>query len=324
MDSSSTSIGAVNILLLSVDDCKTTLVSLGRQCPPILLLALEYVTICLDLIVHDVKILLGIQLGLTNRITTLVKQKLNILLNRFEDPREGLDYSYIKQIELLNKLRRGIAEVVTAKKQLEMQKAKLWENIRTLEEQARRAIDQSREDLAKLALERKNANMLQLQPLDKQIVEMKAEQDKLEQTEKRLATKVEEFRSKKEVIKAQYSAADAQVRIKESVTGVSEEMADVGMAMSRAEDKTEKMKAKAQALDEMMGSGVLTDYTSNKSDDIIESELEKVSVTASVEEELTKLKAERAKKKKKSASEQQQEKEGQVKEDQVQEQEVQA
>ncbi len=205
-----------------------------------------------------------------------------------------------------------------------MQKAKLWENIRTLEEQARRAIDQSREDLAKLALERKNANMLQLQPLDKQIVEMKTEQDKLEQTEKRLATKVEEFRSKKEVIKAKYSAADAQVRIKESVTGVSEEMADVGMAMSRAEDKTEKMKAKAQALDEMMGSGVLTDYTSNKSDDIIESELEKVSVTASVEEELTKLKAERAKKKKKSASEQQQEKEGQVKEDQVQEQEVQA
>ena len=117
---------------------------------------------------------------------------------------------------------------------------------------------------------------------------------------------MEEFRSKKEVIKAQYSAAEAQVRIKESVTGVSEEMADVGMAMSRAEDKTEKMKAKAQALDEMIDSGVLTDYT-NKGADIIERELDKVSVTASVEEELEKLKAESAKKKKKSALEQQQE-----------------
>ena len=157
---------------------------------------------------------------------------------------------------------------------------------------------------AKLALERKNANMLQLQPLDKQIVDMKTEQDKLEQTEKQLAAKVEEFRSKKEVIKAQYSAAEAQVRIKESVTGVSEEMADVGMAMSRAEDKTEKMKAKAQALDDMIDSGVLTDYT-NKGD-IIERELEKVSVTASVEEELEKLKAESAKKKKRSALEPQQ------------------
>jgi len=242
-------------------------------------------------------------LGLTNRITTLLKQKVNILLNRFEDPREGLDYSYTKQIELLNKLRRDVVGVITAKKQLEMQKAKLWENIRTLEEQAHRAISQNREDLARLALERKNANMLQLQPLDKQIADMKTEQDKLEQTEKQLATKVEEFRSKKEIIKAQYSAAEAQVRIKESVTGVSEEMADVGMAMSRAEDKTEKMKAKAQALDEMIDSGVLTDYT-NKSDNMIDRELEKVSVTASVEEELEKLKAESAKKKKKSALEQ--------------------
>jgi phage shock protein A len=247
-------------------------------------------------------ILIEASLGLTNRITTLLKQKLNILLNRFEDPREGLDYSYTKQMELLNKLRRDIAGVITAKKQLEMQKAKLWENIRTLEEQARRAISQNREDLSRLALERKNANMLQLQPLDKQIAEMKTEQDKLEQTERQLATKVEEFRSKKEVIKAQYSAAEAQVRIKESVTGVSEEMADVGMAMSRAEDKTEQMKAKAKALDEMIDSGVLTDYT-NKRDDMIERELEQVSVTASVEEELEKLKVENAKKKKKSALE---------------------
>jgi len=252
---------------------------------------------------HNDVIFIEVSLGLTSRITTLLKQKLNVLLNRFEDPREGLDYSYTKQIELLNKLRRDIAGVITAKKQLEMQKAKLWENIRTLEEQAQRAISQNREDLARLALERKNANMLQLRPLDKQIAEMKTEQDRLEQTERQLATKVEEFRSKKEVIKAQYSAAEAQVRIKESVTGVSEEMADVGMAMSRAEDKTEQMKAKAKALDEMIDSGVLTDYT-NKGDDMIERELEQVSVKASVEEELEKLKVENAKKKKKSALEQ--------------------
>src|SRR6266704_1866443 len=238
-------------------------------------------------------------LGFTNRFSTLLKQKVNTLLDKYEDPKEALDYSYMQQVETLNRLRRNIAEVVTAKKRLEMQKMRLWDNVRNLDEQAHRAVDSNREDLAKLALERKNANLLQVQGLDKQITEMQAEQQKLEDTEKRLSTKVEEFKSKKEIIKAQYSAAEAQVRIKENVTGISEEMTDVGMAMSRAEDKTEKMKAKAQALDEMIDSGVLTDYTSNKSDDIIESELEKVTVTASVEEELTKLKAERAKKKKK-------------------------
>jgi phage shock protein A len=237
-----------------------------------------------------------------NRISTVIKQKANVLVDKYEDPREALDYSYTKQIELLNKLRRDIAEVVTAKRRLEMQKAKLWDNIRTLDEQARRSLDADREDLAKLALERKNANLLQLQGLDKQISEMLTEQEKLEQTEKRLSTKVEEFKSKKEVIKAQFSAAEAQVRIKENVTGISEEMTDIGMALNKAEEKTEKMKAKSGALDEMIDSGVLTDYTINK--DSIEKELEQVTVKSSVDEELAKLKAERQRKKKQMEEEQ--------------------
>jgi phage shock protein A len=237
-----------------------------------------------------------------NRITTVIKQKANILIEKYEDPREALDYSYTKQIELLNKLRRDIAEVVTAKRRLEMQKAKLWDNIRTLDEQARRSVDAGREDLARLALERKNANLMQLQGLDKQIAEMLSEQEKLEQTEKRLSTKVEEFKSKKEVIKAQYSAAEAQVRIKENVTGISEEMTDIGMSLNKAEEKTEKMKAKSGALDEMINSGVLTDYTSSK--DSIEQELEQITVKGSVDEELAKLKAERQRKKKQMEEEQ--------------------
>ena len=222
---------------------------------------------------------------------------MNTLLDKYEDPKEALDYSYQNQIETINRLRRSIAEVVTAKTRLQMQKTKLTGNIRTLDAQSRQAIEQDREDLTKLALERKNANLLQLQDLDKQITDMQMQQDKLEQTEKRLSTKVEEFRSKKEVIKAQYTAAEAQVRIKENLTGISEEMTDVGLAMNKAEDKTEQMKAKAQALDDMIDSGVLTDYTSDKDD--IEKELEKVTVKSSVDQELAKLKAERDKKQKK-------------------------
>ena len=235
-------------------------------------------------------------MGLMNRVSTVIKQKVNMLLDKYEDPREALDYSYVKQLEMLNKLRRSLAEVMTARKRLEMQKSKLWENIHLLDEQARRSLDANREDLAKLALERKNANLIQVQGLDKQITDMQQEEQKLEETTKRLTLKVDEFKSKKEVIKAQYSAAEAQVKIKESVTGISEEMTDVGMAMDRAEDKTEKMKAKSQALDDMMNSGVLTDYTSNK--DEIEKELEKITVQSSVEEELAKLKSERERKKK--------------------------
>ena len=242
-------------------------------------------------------------MGLLNRISTVIKQKANYLIDKYEDPRQALDYSYEKQRELVNRLRRDMAEVVTSKKRLEMQKARLWDNIRTLDEQARRSLDSDREDLAKLALQRKNANLIEMQGLDKQSAEMQAEQEKLEQTEKRLSAKVEEFKSKKEVIKAQYSSAEAQVRIKESITGISEEMTDVGMAMNRVEEKAERMKSKAQALDEMISSGVLVDYTSNK--DEIESELEQITVDKSVEEELAKLKAEKLRKKKRVVEQEQ-------------------
>jgi phage shock protein A len=242
-------------------------------------------------------------LGLLNRISTVIKQKANYLVDKYEDPRQALDYSYEKQRELVNHLRRDMAEVVTSKKRLEMQKARLWDNIRTLDEQARRSLDSDREDLAKLALQRKNANLIQMQGLDRQIAEMQAEQEKLEQTEKRLSAKVEEFKSKKEVIKAQYSSAEAQVRIKENITGISEEMTDVGIAMNRVEEKAERMKSKAQALDEMISSGVLVDYTSNK--DEIENELEQITVNKSVEEELAKLKAEKLRKKKRAIEQEQ-------------------
>jgi phage shock protein A len=235
-------------------------------------------------------------MGLMNRISTVISQKVSTLLDRFENPQEALDYSYVKQQEMLNKLRRSLAEIITSRKRLEMQKSRLWDNIRLLDEQARRALEAGREDLARLALERKNANLTQMQSLDKQITDMKEEEQKMEEAEKRMSIKVEEFKGRKEVIKAKYSAAEAQVKIKESVTGISEEMTDVGMAMDRAEEKTERMRAKSQALDEMINSGVLTDYTSNK--DEIERELEKITVQNSVDEELAKLKSERERKKK--------------------------
>jgi phage shock protein A len=234
-------------------------------------------------------------MGLMNRISTVISQKVSTLLDKFENPQEALDYSYVKQLEMLNKLRRSLAEIITSRKRLEMQKSRLWDNIRLLDEQARKALESGREDLARLALERKNTNLIQMQSLDKQIAEMKEEEGKMEDAEKRMSVKVEEFKGRKEIIKAQYSAADAQVKIKESVTGISEEMTDVGMAMQKAEEKTERMRAKSQALDDMINSGVLTDYTSNK--DEIERELEKTTVQNSVEEELAKLKSEKERKK---------------------------
>jgi phage shock protein A len=221
---------------------------------------------------------------------TVVKAKMNKLVNKMEDPRETLDYSYQKQLELLQNVKRGVAEVTTSKKRLELQKGKLNMNIDKLSGQARDAVKAGREDLARLALERKNGLMSQVQSLDQQIEDLNTEQEKLQATERRLSAKVESFRTKKETIKAQYSAAEAQVKITESITGIGEEMADVGLAVQRAEEKTEDMKARSAALDELLEAGTLEDFTGG--DDDIEKELAKISATSNIESELESLKEE--------------------------------
>ncbi len=232
-------------------------------------------------------------MGLINRMETVFKSKMNKVLNKIEDPRETLDYSYERQIELLQNVKRGVAEVTSSKKRLELQRAKLIQNTDKLEGQARDAIAAGREDLARLALERKATIGQQIDGIDKEIAELEKQQEKLIESEKRLSTKVEIFRTRKESIKAQYSAAEAQVKINESVTGISEEMADVGLALERAENKTEEMKARAAAIDELMEAGTLEDLTGNK--DEIDRELSKISTQNNVESELARLKAEAGK-----------------------------
>ena len=154
-----------------------------------------------------------------------------------------------------------------------MQKIRIEDNINKLQEQAKAAVSQGRDDLAPIALERKNALMVQAKDLETHINEIQTEQDKLENAEKRLTIKVEEFKSRKEIIKAKYSSAEAEVHRKENITGISEEMSDIGVAMSRAEEKTDAMKSKALAIDDMIDSGSLVDYTESK--DRIESRIGK-------------------------------------------------
>lgn len=231
-------------------------------------------------------------MSLLDRMSTVVKAKVNKIMGKIEDPRETLDYSYEKQLELLQNVKRSVAEVATSKKRLELQKAKLQESINRLDAQAKEVMGSNREDLARMALERKVASQAQVESLDQQITELNNEQEKLMAAESRLATKVESFRAKKETIKAQYSAAEAQVKVTESVTGISEEMADVGLAVQRAEDKTDQMKARSSALDELLESGAFEDYSGG---DQIEKELAKVKSTGRVDEELAKLKREAGK-----------------------------
>jgi phage shock protein A len=231
--------------------------------------------------------------GLTGRMSTVVKAKVSKLLDRAEDPGETLDYSYTKQLEQLQNVKKGIADVVTAKKRLQMQEATLQQSVVKLDTQARQALAAGKEDLARTALERKQLAQTELQGLDQQVTELEAQQQQLIDSEQKLRAKIEAFRTKKEVIKAQYSAAEAQVRISEAATGVGEQMADVGLAMQRAMDKTEQMKARASAVGELEAAGTFDDLTAlGPGEDDIDRQLKEVGTQSAVDDELSRMKAE--------------------------------
>jgi len=228
-------------------------------------------------------------MAMLQRMSTVVKSKMNRLLDRAEDPRETLDYAYEQQMNMLRDVKRGVVEMVTAKRRLELQASKARDNLAKLETQARKALEMGREDLARVALERKQGALAELQGLDLQISDLEMEQEKLTASEQRLQTKVQSFRTKKEVIKAQYNAAQAQVRIGSALSGLSEEMGDVSLAVERAEHKTDTMRAKAGAIDELASMNVLDDPLGGGDD--IDRELRKLSVASDVDSELEALKA---------------------------------
>ena len=231
--------------------------------------------------------------GIGGRMSTVIKSKISRMLDKAEDPSETLEYSYQRQTELLQNVKKGIADVVTSKKRLQLQQQKLEQQVVKLDTQARQALAANREDLARLALERKQFAQTELRSLDSQVAELEEQQTQLVEREQRLRSKLEQFRTKKEVIKAQYSAAEAQVKISEAATGVGEEMADVGLAMQRAMDKTEGMRARAGAMEELEASGAFDDaLTLGSGGDDIDRQLHELTSQSSVDSDLERLRAE--------------------------------
>jgi phage shock protein A len=230
-------------------------------------------------------------MSVMKRLSLIFRAKANKALDRAEDPRETLDYSYERQLEMLQKVRRGVADVATSRKRLELQGNQLQQQADKLEAQGRQALAAGREDLAREALTRRSAVQTQQTDLAAQHAQLQAEEEKLTLASQRLQAKVDAFRSRKETIKATYTAAEAQTKIGEAFSGISEEMGDVGLAVQRAEDKTQAMQARAGAIDELLASGALEDASGTAKDDIAV-ELDRMSSQNDVELEMARLKGE--------------------------------
>ena len=229
--------------------------------------------------------------GVMKRMKLVVEAKANAALERRENPVEQLDLSYEKQLELLQKVRRGVADVATSRKRLEIQLKNLETESDKRTQQARRALEIGREDLAREALSRRAPIQQQIEDMTAQYTALQAEEEKLTRASQNLQQKVDAFRTKKETIKATYQAAQATTQIGEAFSGISTEMADVNGAIERAEEKTAQLQARGAALDELTASGVLDDPTGYGKDDITR-ELEALSAGSGVENEMARLRNE--------------------------------
>jgi phage shock protein A len=228
-------------------------------------------------------------MSLFQRAHDIVAAKANKALDAAEKPDEMLDLSYEQMLDQITKVRQGLVAIAASRKQIELQETQLQHSADHLQDQAKAALAQGRDDLAREALSRKAAAQQQIAGMEPQHQELTQEEEKLTQTLAALQQRVNAFRSQKEVLKAQYTAASAMSSVNESVAGISGTMSNSGAALQRAQDKIANMQARAGALDELLASGVLEDVGGG--DDDIQKELDQVGQAHDVDNELAALKA---------------------------------
>ncbi len=225
---------------------------------------------------------------LLQRLSFTLRSWFNDLLNRAADPVAELDYSYEQLRDELQGVNRGIADLTTQKKRLEMHRERLRSSVEKYDEQVREAVRQDRDDLARRALEKKHTTTDQIADLDEQIERLQATQDQLIERQVALRGRIEGFRTHKESLKARHEAARASARVAEAFSGVDGKMADVNRAVERAAERTEQMEARAAALEELEESGAFDDALAEGDD--VERELDRLSTEQRIDQELADLK----------------------------------
>jgi phage shock protein A len=224
------------------------------------------------------------------RAHDIIEAKANRALDAAENPSEMLDLSYEQMLEQITKVRGALVQIAAARKQLELQEDQFIHTVDHLNQQAAQAVKLGRDDLAREALSRKAAAQQQIDSLEPQHQQLLEQEHKMTETLQALQARVNQFRSQKETLKAQYAAAQATSAVNDQIAGITGTFHDSSDALQRAQDKIAAAQAHAGALDELLQSGVLEDVGADHGDDIAR-QLNQLGATSGVENELAALKA---------------------------------
>ena len=232
-------------------------------------------------------------MSILSRFKDIFQARANGVAEQFEDPKASLDYSLTKLEESRRQISRSLIEVSAAQKRLETQRNQLAEAIQKYEKQAQTAVKSEQEDLARIALDRKQEAESRKTELESNIEHLEQQAENLKTSQANLERKIALFRSKKEELKAIYDSSKAQLRVREALSGISDDLADVGNTIQRAEARIREMQSRSDAIEGLVAEGILTDALDPDSDDI-DRELSRIGRKQAVEDELDRLKAEAA------------------------------
>ncbi len=225
-----------------------------------------------------------------HRAAQIVEAKVNKFLNASENPDEALDLSYEKMLNILQETKRHLADVVTEQKTLERQMLAAQSDSHRAENDARMALQAGREDLAKAALTEKQAADQKAASLKDASEHVAAQSQKLITYERQLEDRIDQFRTQKEVMKSQYDAAQAEVKVSSSMSGIGSELGNVGETLQRAKDKTSQMQSRADAMESLTDSGALDDGVDGRTK--TDRDLDALRASSGVDTDLARLKAE--------------------------------
>jgi phage shock protein A len=229
-------------------------------------------------------------MSIFSKAVDILQGKTNHLLNTLEDPNETLDLSYDKMVSALQESKRQLADVVAERISLDTQIATVTASITKADDNAKKAIQAGKDDLARQVLELKKQDTTKQTALQTTRDTLFANETKITDYCNKLQQRIESFKTQKEVLKAQTTAAAAQSHVMESLTGIDRSMGDVGDALQRAQDNASHAQAKASALESMLDSGTLQDPLDSRSS--VDKQIDALNTTSTVDDELAKLKAE--------------------------------
>ena len=228
-------------------------------------------------------------MSIFGRVADLFQAKTHKRLNSLEDPDDTLELSYEKMITGLQDTKRHLADVVAQQHSLKRQIAAVEAEIGQAGVDARDAVMQGRDDLARASLVHKQDALAKREVLEGALATITPQADKLMGYERKLAARIEQFKTQKDVMKTTFAAAQAQVKVVESLTGLDDRLGGTGDALRRAQDKVHGMRDRADALEGMVERGQLTDQSDPRT--ATQRELAVMRATNAVDDELAQLKA---------------------------------